>query len=321
MSDPTPLAYLSAGGPRAAQIVPLTWFTLAVSLAVCVIIAALLWVAARRARSRGGAAETSAVTVVAGPAGTRWISTGLLISSVPLLVALVWTMVTLAATSGPPRNPGLVLDVTGHQWWWEVTYSGATPADTFSTANEIHVPTGQRVLVRLHGADVIHSFWVPKLTGKTDTIPGQTNLAWLEASAPGSYLGQCTEYCGLQHAHMGLEVVAQSPGDFERWRAAQLQPAAAPQDDSQRRGRDLVEYRCGLCHQVRGTSAGARAAPDLTHLAGRRTLAAGLLPNNSGTLSGWIENSQGLKPGNLMPNQNLDGQQLSDVVSYLEMLQ
>ena len=320
MSSAAPLAYLSAAGPRAGSILPLTWFMLLVSIAVVVIIALMLWIGVRRNSVQLANAEIRGIAPATGATGLVWIRNGLLLSALPLLVALVWTMVTLAAVSGPPASPALVIDVTGHQWWWEVTYDNADPSQIFSTANEIHVPAGQKVLVRLHGADVIHSFWVPKLTGKTDTIPGQTNLAWLEAAAPGRYFGQCTEYCGLQHAHMGLAVIADAPADFERWREQQVLPARSPSGEQLERGRDLVEFRCGLCHQVRGTSAGARAAPDLTHLAGRSTLAAGLVPNNPGMLSGWIENPQGYKPGCLMPNQNLTGAQLQDVVAYLETL-
>ncbi len=316
-----PLAYLTSAGERAGAIVPLTWFTLLVSIMVCIVIAALLWRAVRRAQSNGGASETRAVPVEAGESGVRWISTGLWISAVPLAITLVWTMVTLAAVSGPPAGASLVLDVTGHQWWWEVTYQSEDPSQVFSTANEIHIPTGTRVLIRLHGGDVIHSFWVPQLSGKTDTIPGQTNVAWLQADQPGRYRGQCSEYCGAEHAHMGVEVVADTPATFTAWRAHQLEPAPEPVQPDQQRGRALVEYRCGLCHQVRGTSAAARSAPDLTHLASRSTIAAGLLPNNAGTLSGWIENSQNAKPGNLMPNQDLGGAQLHDVVAYLESLQ
>ncbi|HZO23075.1 MAG TPA: cytochrome c oxidase subunit II [Steroidobacteraceae bacterium] len=321
MSGATPLTYLTAAGHRAATILPLTWFTLIISVLVCVIIAVLLWGAIRRARGSGGAAETRSVEVEPGPSGARWISIGLLISAVPLLATLIWTMVAIAATSGPPSPPGLTLDVTGHQWWWEVRYDAAEPDRSFETANEIHIPVGVPVRVRLHGGDVIHSFWVPALTGKTDTIPGQTNLSWMEARGPGRFRGQCTEYCGAQHAHMGLEVVAQPQADFDRWRAAQLRPAGAPQTSAQQRGLAVVEYRCGLCHQVRGTQAGAVAAPDLTHLMSRRTLAAGLLPNTPGNLAGWIQNAQEFKPGTLMPNQYLSGQQLSDVQAYLESLQ
>jgi cytochrome c oxidase subunit 2 len=285
-----------------------------------VIIGALLWRAIRRAHANGGAEETRSVQVAEGVDGLSWIRTGLALSGVPLLIALVWTMVTLAAVSGPPAQPGLTLDITGHQWWWEVTYPGLEPDQTFTTANEIHIPVGVRVLVRLHGADVIHSFWVPKLTGKTDVIPGQTNLSWLEARQAGIYRGPCSEYCGAQHAHMMLEVVAQSQPEYEQWRQQQLRPAAAPSDPAAQRGLALVEYRCGLCHRVRGTAAGAHSAPDLTHLAARRTIAAGLLPNDPATLSGWVENAQGYKPGSLMPDQDLSGEELQDVVTYLGSL-
>ncbi len=316
----TPLGYLDAAGQRAQIILPLTWLTLVISILVCVVIAILLWLGVRRARSNGGAAETRATPVARGGGGLKWIGVGLVISAVPLLATLVWTMVALADVSGPPTHPALTLDVTAHQWWWEVRYDAAQPDQVFATANEIHIPVGQRVLVRLHGGDVIHSFWVPKLTGKTDTIPGQTNTSWIEAARPGRYGGQCTEYCGPQHAHMGLEVVAESPADFARWRLHQLEPAPAPTTAEQSRGLSVVEYRCGLCHSVRGTQAGAVAAPDLTHVMSRRTIAAGTLPTGAGTLAEWIEAPQALKPGNLMPNQDLPPQQLSDALTYLETL-
>ncbi len=316
----TPLGYLTAAGERAAAILSLTWFTLTVSIVVCVVIAILLWAAVRRARVSGGAAQMRTVPLQGDASGMRWIGVGLLISTVPLAITLVWTMVTLAAVAEPTGKPALVLDVTGHQWWWEVQYDAAEPDQLFTTANEIHIPINTRVLVRLHGADVIHSFWVPKLTGKTDTIPGQTNVSWMQARRPGRYLGQCTEYCGWQHAHMALEVVAESQPDFERWRARQLQPAQAPQSPAQQRGLALVEFRCGLCHQVRGTMAGSHVGPDLTHLESRRMIAAGMLPNSPGTLSGWIEDAQGIKPGNQMPNQTLSAEQVGDVVAYLETL-
>ncbi len=316
-----PLSYLSAAGRRAATILPLTWFTLVISILVCLIIAVLLWQGLRRACANGGAVETRAVEVGSGTGGESWISIGLLISAVPLLATLVWTMVAIAATTGPPAHPALTLDVTGHQWWWEVRYNASQPDQSFETANEIHIPVGVPVLIRLHGGDVIHSFWVPALTGKTDTIPGQTNFSWIEARAPGRYRGQCTEFCGFQHAHMGFEVVAQPQADFERWRAAQITPARAPQSAAQHRGLAVVEYRCGLCHEIRGTQAGALAAPDLTHLMSRRTLAAGLVPNTPGNLAGWIQNAQEMKPGSLMPNQYLPGDELADVEAYLESLQ
>ena len=251
-----PLSYLSSAGPRAHDIVPLTWYMLLVSMAVCLIIAALLWVALRRARPQDQAVPIAEIPIERGAGGVRWISVGLIASAVPLTVAFVWTMITLAAVAGPPAHPGLVLDVTGRQWWWQIAYSASYLTGVFETANEIHFPVGVPVLVRLHGADVIHSFWVPQLAGKTDTIPGQTNLSWIQADQPGRYLGQCTEYCGYQHAHMQFEVVAQPQAEFDQWIAAQRQPAVAPVTEAATRGLALVEYRCGLCHRVRGTAAG-----------------------------------------------------------------
>lgn len=321
MSSRVPLNYLQSAGERAHAIVPLTWFTLIVSIVVCTVIAILLCLAVRKAHGSGGAPETRAVALTDDSRGIRWINVGLLLSAIPLLITLVWTMVTLAATSQPAQQPALVLDVTGHQWWWEVKYDATQPDQEFTTANEIHVPTNTRVLIRLHGADVIHSFWVPQLTGKTDTIPGQTNVSWLEAHSPGRYLGQCTEYCGWQHAHMQLEVVAQTSAEFARWRAQQLQPAQAPHEPAATRGMALVEFRCGLCHEVRGTMAGSHVGPDLTHLESRRLIGAGVLPNSPGTLTSWIEDTQSIKPGSQMPNQGLTVQQVSDVVAYLETLQ
>ncbi len=212
-----PLSYLSSAGPPAHHIVPLTWFMLLVSLAVCLIIAALLWAALRRARPQDQCVTMDHIPIERGRDGLRWISLGLIASAIPLAVAFVWTLLTLAAVAGPPAHPGLVLEVTGRQWWWQVAYDASNPTDAFETANEIHIPVGVPVLVRLHGADVIHSFWVPKLAGKTDAIPGQTNLSWMQADRPGRYLGQCTEFCGYQHAHMQFEVVAEAQTDFERW--------------------------------------------------------------------------------------------------------
>ena len=316
----SPLGYLDAAGTRAQTILPLTWFTLVISVLVCLIVGILLWLGMRRARS-GGALETRGTAIERGGSGIKWISVGLLISAAPLLVTLIWTMVALAAVSGPPKHPGLTLDVTAHQWWWEVHYDSAQPSEVLTTANEIHIPVGVPVLVRLHGADVIHSFWVPKLSGKTDVIPGQTNLSWMQAEWPGRYRGQCAEFCGFQHAYMGFEVVAEPRADFERWRAAELKPAPPPVTAAQTRGQALVQYRCGLCHQVRGTDAHAVSAPDLTHLMSRRTIAAGRLLNNPGNLAGWIEDPQGIKPGNQMPNQYLSSQQLSDAQAYLELLE
>ena len=315
----TPLSYLSASGGQARTILPLTWFTLGVSIFVCVAIGVCLWLALRRARQRPWPLDMRSVPVERGGSGLRWIGIGLALSAVPLLVTLVWTMVALAGAQ-TPNQTAMTLDVTPHQWWWEVRYDSPRPNETFSTANEIHIPVGEAVRVRLHGADVIHSFWIPQLSGKTDAIPGQTNVTWLQAQQSGRYEGQCTEYCGMQHAHMALEVVAESPDAFAAWRANQLQPAQPPATATLQSGKEVVEYRCGLCHKVRGTRAAAVSAPDLTHVGSRRWLAAGTVPNDPGHLAAWILAPQSFKPGTLMPPQQLQGQQLADVVAYMATL-
>ena len=167
---------------------------------------------------------------------------------------------------------------------------------------------------------MIHSFWVPSLAGKTDVIPGQTNAMWIEANVPGRFRGQCGEYCGAQHAHMGFFVVAEAPRTFEAWRQRQLQPASAPSDPDADQGRMLFEQRCGRCHTVRGTQAHSSFGPDLTHLMSRATIGAGMLDNNPAALSGWVENARTVKPGVLMPNQGLSGPELAALRSYLVSL-
>lgn len=315
MSD-APLQYLTSAGHRAGAIVPLTWFTIAVSVIVCLIVAIILWLAVGQS-SDGDAAPA---LVERGGNGLRWITIGLGLTAVPLFAILIWTMVALAQIAGPPAHPGLTLDVTGKQYWWEVTYNGSLPSDRFTTANEIHIPVGVPVLVRLSGGDVIHSFWVPQLSGKTDAIPGQNNQTWMQASVPGRFRGQCSEFCGMEHARMAFEVVAEPRDQFERWRARQLQTAPPPVTTEQTRGLKVVEFRCGLCHAVRGTEAGSHFGPDLTHLMSRSLIASGALPNTPGALAGWVQNPQGIKPGSQMPDQYLSGPQLQDVTAYLATL-
>jgi len=248
-----------------------------------------------------------------------WIRWGMALSAIPLTVALVWTMLVLARTLGPPRDAGFAIDVTARQYWWDIRYTDAA-GNAFDTANEIHIPTGIKVIVRLHGPDVIHSFWVPQLSGKTDVIPGQVNLAWLLADRPGRYRGQCAEFCGLEHAKMAFEVVAETPAQFAAWRAAQATAASEPAAPDARRGLMLFTADCAQCHALRGIDGKHGTGPDLTHLMSRRLLAAGAIENNPGNLAGWIADPQSIKPGARMPAQPLTGPQLNDAVAYLETL-
>jgi cytochrome c oxidase subunit 2 len=248
--------------------------------------------------------------------GLNWLWIGVGVSTLVLLFSIVWTVQVLAQIQAPPAKPAVTIEVTGRQWWWQVRYLSDEVSQQFTTANEIHIPTGVPVRLKLIGGDVIHSFWVPQLAGKMDAIPGQTNETWLEAAAPGIYRGQCTEYCGLQHAHMGLMVVSDTPADFRKWWDHQLD---MPFTDNVP-GQDLFEGHCGGCHTVRGTDAAGSLGPDLSHLMQRATLASVSLPNDHASLARWISDPQSIKPGSQMPAPQLSGSELAQVQSYLETL-
>ncbi len=213
------------------------------------------------------------------------------------------------------------IKVTGQQWWWDVEYESTLASQRLQTANEIHIPTGKPVLLKLQSTDVIHSFWVPNLGGKKDLIPGHQTELWIQADREGIFRGQCAEFCGHQHAHMALLVIAESPAKYAAWLDAQRRPAAEPDDPMAKRGRDVfLSGPCVMCHSVRGTGAGGHTAPDLTHLGSRLTLAAGTVPNTPGHLAGWITDAQGIKPGNRMPTIGIGGEDLQALLQYLQAL-
>ncbi|HEV2706187.1 MAG TPA: c-type cytochrome, partial [Pyrinomonadaceae bacterium] len=206
-------------------------------------------------------------------------------------------------------------------WWWEVEYDNRNPSLNVTTANEIHIPVGRPVFFRLTSNDVIHSFWVPNLHGKTDLIPGRETTTWLRADRAGTFRGQCAEFCGHQHAHMALTVVAEAPEQFQAWYDAQLKPAREPATPAEARGREVfLTSPCVMCHKIQGTDAGGNAGPDLTHLASRPTLAAGTLENTRGHLAGWVVDSQKIKPGNRMPPNNIEPDDLQALLDYLQSL-
>jgi cytochrome c oxidase subunit 2 len=314
----SPMNYLWTDGPRADAATALTWGLIVLSLVVVIVIT-LLVVAGVFVRRRRGLRVADAPIEQHGD-GIAWITVGLAPTLVALAAALIWTMAVLAAIDSPRRPPAVTLEVTGHEWWWEVRYLGARPGDSFTTANEIHVPVGKPVKVWLKGADVIHAFWVPALTGKTETIPGRTNLTWLQADRAGVYRGQCAQFCGLQHAHMAVYVIAEPPAAFDAWRHGQILAALSAASPESAAGQAVFQARCAECHAVRGTPAHGEKGPDLTHLMSRQTLAAGALPNTTGALSGWIANPQALKPGAKMPPTYLSGPQLVELRAYLETL-
>lgn len=308
-----PMNYLVTQSAQGDAVTPLLRASALFSLLMIVVIALLVLIGSlRRHRNRDALPE-----VHRHEPGLVWIAGGTAFTVAGLLVFMVWTVREMAAIASPASEPGLTVEVRAHQWWWEFRYLDPDPSRIFTTANELHIPVGKPVRFRLIGSDVIHSFWIPQLGGKTDAIPGQTNIAWLEAHAPGEYRGQCAEYCGEQHAHMALVAYADQPNDFEAWRAAQLQPASAAAAPDARQGERDFLTRCGACHTMRGTPAGGKLGPDLSHLMSRKTLAAGTLPNTVANLSGWIANPQTVKPDARMPNLGLSGPELASIRSYL----
>jgi cytochrome c oxidase subunit 2 len=313
-----PMSYLHTFGPAGDPTTRLGQALGIVSIAVIAIIAVLVLAAIYRQRMPP--ASPRELTVARDEGGLSWIYLGVGISTVVLIACAVWTMFTVAAVAMPASAANLTLHVTASQWWWDVRYHYRDPAKTFDVANEIHVPVGTPVKFELESIDVIHSFWIPQLGGKTDVIPGQTNVMWLQADRPGVYRGQCGEYCGAQHAHMAMVVIADPPAEFAAWSERQRTDAATPSGEDAARGAQAFVGSCGACHRVRGTEAGGILGPDLTHLMSRRTIAAGLLPNTPGYLSAWIADAQSLKPGARMPTLALSGRDLHEVVSYLETL-
>lgn len=310
-----PLQYLTGAGTKAAPVVVLTWAVLIVAISVVVIISSLVIVGYFR-RPRVSVQPGERSDVGSGQTGLNWILIGVGISGVALLCTIVGTVLVLADVETPGIRPAVTLEITARQWFWEVRYLSPNPAQIFTTANEIHIPAGEPVRLKLIGGDVIHSFWVPQLAGKMDAIPGQINETWFEAAAPGAYRGQCAEYCGAQHAHMGVMVIADTPANFKKWWDHQLQSPTQPASD----GAQLFEAHCGACHTVRGTDAAGTKGPDLSHLMTRSTIAAGFLPNNGPNLVRWVSDPQSVKPGSLMPTPQISGADLKSIDDYLQSL-
>lgn len=309
--NPTPLAYfLHSFSPAAHETLVLDWVFAGICLAVCILVAGLLLIAVLRRRAPGPG-------LVTGGNGLRWVAIGTGASTAILLGMTIYALLVLEHVATPPRQPDLAITVTGYDWWWRIMYDDPDPAKRFETANEIHIPVGMPVRVNLESADVIHAFWAPLLAGKMQMIPGLTNRTWIAADRPGVYRGQCTQYCGAQHAHMAFEVVAQSPADFAAWRAAQIKPAVA----ASTRGQAIFLANCAGCHAVRGSGGEGGHAPDLTHLASRRMIAAGLLTNTPAHVMDWIAHVQDLKPGARMPPFVFSADDQAALSTYLQGLQ
>jgi cytochrome c oxidase subunit 2 len=306
---------LHPAGEGARSIATLWWALFGMGMTVYVVVLSLAtWGLLRQRRREVEPREDRA---------GLWLGIGgVVVPTIILSTVLVLTLGTLARDAAAERSAdALVVKVVGKQWWWEIDYQHETPSRRLRTANELHVPVGTTVKLELESRDVIHSFWVPELQAKRDLVPGRKHEFWLRADRPGTYRGQCAEYCGIQHANMALVVVAHEPAEFAAWYEAQLRPAADPTDALALEGqRVFLEKPCAMCHAVRGTYALAEVGPDLTHLASRRLLAAGAVKNSRGDLGGWISNPQRIKPGSHMPNVNLSSRELRALLTYLETL-
>jgi len=312
-------------GDQARHIGSLWNLMLAVCGVMYVLVLGFLGWALLRARRNGWRSADAAPPAATGHTAAEpmlerslgsW--TGLIVAGLILLVTVSFLVDRSLAEVGP--DP-LRVKVTAHQWWWEIEYPQQGGDKRVTTANELHLPLNRPAVVELHAADVIHSFWVPNLSGKTDLIPGRVNYVSMTPRRVGPLRGQCAEFCGLEHAKMAFDVTVESPQAFEAWRAHQLEVAPDPADAAAQRGKTLFETRaCALCHQVAGSEAGATNGPDLTHLMSRAHLAAGARPMSRGDLAAWIADPQSVKPGTTMPRVPLSGPDLTDLVSYLETL-
>ncbi|RIA35959.1 cytochrome c oxidase subunit 2 [Ectopseudomonas oleovorans] len=304
-----PQSALDPAGPMAREVAILWWVMCGFATVVLVVVTAL-WVHAMRRTPRQVDEQRARVITL------RWlVGGGLVLPSVSIVLLLIFgipighRMLPLPLIGEQP----LRIEVIGHQWWWEVRY----PDSGVVTANQLHLPVGRPVDLDVTSADVIHAFWVPRLGGKIDMIPGRHNKIRLQADLPGTFRGQCSEFCGTQHTHMILNVQAHEEEDFEAWLQARREPAVAALPGA---AGEAFAARCGECHRVAGVTGGERA-PDLTDLGSRVSLGAGVLANEPGAILHWLQEHQRLKPGNAMPlNDDIDPDHLSAIADWLETL-
>jgi cytochrome c oxidase subunit II len=302
---------LAPAGPQSGRIAELWWFLFWVSVVVWLAVMAVLLTTLIQKYSATAEDE---------PKTTRVVGAAVAVTVVTLFVILVLSAVTGRGMASAPDNE-MNVNVTGHQWWWELEYTDGAPNERVTTANELHIPVGRPVRIHVTSHDVIHSFWVPNLHGKMDLIPSVQNTTWFQADKPGIYRGQCAEFCGLEHAKMAFYVIADPPEKFYGWLNQQRQSSAIPADDLQQRGRQVfLGAPCILCHSIRGTDAHGTEGPDLTHLASRETIAAGSLQNTPGNLGGWVTDARRLKPGNHMPSIQLKADDVQPLIAYLGSL-
>jgi len=305
-----PRSPFSPASPQAQSIENLFIFQLVVAGLIFLGVEGVLIYSSFAHRSRPGrqAATFSGNTKVE----IAWTA----IPALLLIVVFILTVQTMHQATATATDP-LTIRVVAHQWWWEFDY----PNEGIVTANELHVPVGEQVVIHLESADVIHSFWVPELAGKTDANPGHVNEVTFTAMAPGTYLGQCAEFCGVEHTWMAIRVVAQSTQDYQAWVQMEKRPATTPPAGLAAQGAQIFTAEaCGSCHAIAGTSANGVAGPNLTHVASRATIGAGVLDNTPANMARWLQNPQVVKPGALMPNFNLTPDQVNALTAYMETL-
>lgn len=307
---------LDPAGPVAKTEADLFWIILVIATVIFVAVTSALLYSIIRFRDRPGAAEPRQIA-----GNTKLEIAWTIAPSLVLFLVLIFTISYMYKLAQPAVASSNVVNVEaiGHQWWWEFRYKDASPVVV--TGDEMHVPTGTVVHIDLSSDNVIHSFWVPQLTGKTDVIPGHNNSMWFQADRVGQYRGECAEYCGTQHANMDFVVVADPPAQFQAWLSAQQAAAMAPVTDAQQAGQqNFLHLGCVACHTIAGTQAKGTVGPNLTHFGGRLLIAGGVLSNTDQNLAKWLSDPQAVKPGNDMVIPQLNQQQISDLVAYLESL-
>ncbi|BBO35847.1 cytochrome c oxidase polypeptide II [Lacipirellula parvula] len=321
------VSIFSPASPQAGWIVDLAILALAIIGIIFLVVEGILFYSVWRfRRAKNDAPGEPAQVYGSEPIEIAWTAAPTMIVFFLVLVT-TRTLWQVEAAPVQPRegDQALFVTVIGHQWWWEYRYDSYDGRKLdFITANELHMPVGdgetQRpVHLTLQSGDVCHSFWVPRLGGKVDLIPGRSNLLAFETEQPGLYLGQCAEYCGAQHANMMLRVVAETPAEFEAWLANETAPAV--EDPAVAEGKaTFLANSCVNCHRVSGTAAQGDGAPDLTHLMSRETIAAGQVPNSRSNLRKWVHDPHTIKPGVLMPAFGLSTEEENQIVEYLRTL-
>jgi cytochrome c oxidase subunit 2 len=314
---------INPAGPQAGNISDLWWLMFWVCTVVFVLVMIALMIGLKKATRE----EQLTTPVLDPPEESERRRRTVVVSALVVTVIILFVFTVSSFLTGRSMSAeladkdGLTIEITGHQWWWEVRYLDVDASNIFTTANEIHIPVGVPVTFSLRSTDVIHSFWVPNLSGKKDLIPGKINTIWLQADKPGVYRGQCAEYCGLQHARMALWVVAEPLEQFNAWRQNQTQTSVTPTTDSQKFGQQVfLSTTCVMCHTINGTPAGSNIGPNLTHVGSRQMIAAASMTNTREHLREWIKDPHQFKPGTRMPANNLGEDQLQALLDYLQSL-